>query len=155
MFLSFIMPILAWNISLISPVFLTRSLVFPFCSFRLFLCIVYLRRLSYLSLLFFGTLHSVQYIFPFLHCLLLLFFPKLLVKPPQTTTLPFCISFSVGWFWSWLSVQCYEPSSIVLQELCLPDLILWIYLSPPLYTYKGFDLGHTWMAKWFSLLPSI
>ena len=22
----------------------------------------------------------------------------------------------------------------------------WIYLSLPLYSYKGFDLGHTWMV---------
>ena len=34
---------------------------------------------SHLSLLFSGTLHSVGYIFPFLPCLLLIFFPQLLV----------------------------------------------------------------------------
>ena len=28
-------------------------------------------------------------------------------------------------------------------------------LSLPLYNCKGFDLGHTWMAWWFSLLSSI
>ena len=38
------------------------------------------------------------YIFPFLICLLLLF-SQLFVRPPQTTILPFCISFS--WRWSW------------------------------------------------------
>ena len=27
-------------------------------------------------------------------------FPQLFVKHPQTTTLPFSISFSLGWFWS-------------------------------------------------------
>ena len=36
-------------------------------------------------------------------------------------------------------VQCHEPPSIVLQTLCLSDLIL----SLPLYNQKGFDLGHT------------
>ena len=45
----------------------------------------------------------------------------------------FFISFSWGWFWSLPPVQCYEPSSIVLQALCLSDLIPWIYLSLPLY----------------------
>ena len=30
---------------------------------------------------------------------LLLFFSQLLVKPPQTIILPFCISFSWGWYW--------------------------------------------------------
>ena len=39
----------------------------------LFLCILHLRRVSHLSLLFFGTLHSNEYIFPFLLCLSLLF----------------------------------------------------------------------------------
>ena len=33
-------------------------------------------------------------------------------------------------------VQCYEPPSIALQALCLPDLITWIYSSPPLYNHK-------------------
>ena len=42
---------------------------FPFYCFPLFLCINHWGRLSYLSLLFFGTLHSNAYIFPFLLCL--------------------------------------------------------------------------------------
>ena len=100
--LSFIVPILAWNVPLISPIFLKRSLVFPFYYFPLFLCIVHLWK-PYLSLLFSRTLHPVGYIFPFLLCLSLLFFPQLFIKPPQTTTS--CISFSWGWFWSLPPVQ--------------------------------------------------
>ena len=73
-FLSFIVPIFAWNVRLISPIFLK---CFPFYCFLIFLCIVYLRRLSYLSFLFFGTLHSVGYIFPFLLYLSLQFFSQL------------------------------------------------------------------------------
>ena len=42
---------------------------------------------------------------------LLLFFSQLFVRPPQTTILPFCISFPRGWFWSLLPTQCYEPPS--------------------------------------------
>ena len=102
-------------------------------------------RLSYLSLLFFGTLHSNGYIFPFLLCLLFLF-SQLFVRPPQTTILLFCISFSWGGSWSLPPVQCHEPPSIVLQVLCLSDLILWIHLSLPLYNCKGFDLGQTWSS---------
>ena len=71
---------------------------FPFYCFPLFLCIVLLRRTSYLSLLFSVTLHPVEYIFPFLLCLLLLFFPQLFVKLPQTITLSFCISLEWGRF---------------------------------------------------------
>ena len=56
-FLSFIVPILAWNIPFISPIFL-RSLSFPLCCFPLFLWIVHLGRPFYLSLLFSRTLHG-------------------------------------------------------------------------------------------------
>ena len=67
----------------------------------------------------------------------------------------FWITFSCGWSWSMPLVQCHKSLSIVLQAICLSDLIPWIYLSLPLYNCKGFDLGHTWMVWWFSLLYSI
>ena len=57
-----------------------------------------------------------------------------------------CIYFSFRWFWSPPPVQCYEPSLIVLQALCLSDLIPWVYLLPLLYNHKGFVLGHTWLV---------
>ena len=69
LFLSFIVRIFAWNVPLVSLIFLMRSLVFPILLFPLFLCIDHWGRLSYLSLLFFGTLHSNGYIFLFLLCL--------------------------------------------------------------------------------------
>ena len=37
---------------------------------------------------------------------------QLFVKPPQTTTLPYCISFSFRWFCSLSCIQYYEPLSI-------------------------------------------
>jgi len=49
--------------------------------------------IHYLFLLFFGTLHSDAYIFPFLLCFSLLFYSQLFVRPPQTAILLFCISF--------------------------------------------------------------
>ena len=58
----------------------------------------------------------------------------------------FKICFSWGWSWLLSPVQCHEPPSIVHQALYLSDLITWIYLSLPLYSHKGFDLGHTWMV---------
>ena len=86
-----------------------------------------LGRLLYLSLLFFGSLHSHGYIFTFLLCLFLVFFSQLFGRPPQTTILPFRISFSWGWSWSLPPVQCHLSLSIVLQALCLSDIIPWIY----------------------------
>ena len=89
MFLSFIVPIFAWNGPLISLIFLKKnfSRIFPSLSHSilfLYFFAFHWRRLSYLSLPFFGTLHSDGYIFPFLLCPCLLFFSQIFVKPPQT-----------------------------------------------------------------------
>ena len=89
----------------------------PFCCFPLFLCINRWGRLSYLFLLFFGTLHSDAYIFPFLLCFSLRFFSQLFVRPPQTAILLFCISFPWGWSQSLSPVRCHERPSIVHPAL--------------------------------------
>ena len=67
-FLFFIEPIFAWNVPLVSLMFLKKSLVFPILCFPLFLCSGHWGKLSYLSSLWFGTLHSNGYIFLFLLC---------------------------------------------------------------------------------------
>ena len=69
-------------------------------------------------------------------------------------SLGFYIQMGVSFLLSFVShfsppIQCHEPLSIVLQALCLSDLIPWIYLSLPLYNPKGFDLCHTWMVPTF------
>ena len=66
-----------FNSSLLSAIRMVSSAYlesFPFYCFPLFLCMDHWGKLSYLSLLFFGTLHSDGYILPFLLCLELLFF---------------------------------------------------------------------------------
>jgi len=68
--------------------FLRDLYSFPFYCFPLFLCTLLLRRLSYLSLLFFVTLYSDGYLS---FSLLLLFYSQLFVRPPQTNILLFCI----------------------------------------------------------------
>ena len=131
------------HIPLVSLIFLKKSLVFNFCCFPPFLCIDRWERLSYLSLLFFGTLHSDGYIFPFLLYLLLLLFSQLFVKPSQMTILPFCISFFFFLRMVLITASC------TISQICihsssgtLSDLIPWIHLLLPLYN-KGFDLGYT------------
>ena len=84
-FLSFFVPIFAWNFLLVSLIFFKRSLVFPILLFSSTSLYWSLRKAFFLYLLFFGTLHSNGYIFPFLLCLSLLFFSQLFVRPPQTT----------------------------------------------------------------------
>ena len=66
-FLSFIEPIFAWNVPLVSLTFLKRSLSFPFYCFLLFLCIDHWGRLSYVSLLFFELciLMGIAFLFSF------------------------------------------------------------------------------------------
>ena len=103
-YLSFIVPVFAWKIPLVSLIFLKRSLVFPNLLFSSISLHDRWRRLSYLFLLFFGTLHLDTCIFPFLLCFSLLFFPQLFVKAS--------ISFPCGWSWSLSPAQCHEPHSI-------------------------------------------
>ena len=74
------------------------------------------------SLLFSGTMLLVGCTFSFLPCFSLIFL-QLFVKPPQTTTWPSCFSFSLGWFCLLPPVQYYGPLSIVLQALCLLDVV--------------------------------
>ena len=109
------MPIFAWNVSLrrfseeISS--LSHSTVFLYF---FFFCSDHWGRLSSLSLLFFGTLHSDGYIFHFLFAVH--FFSQLCVRPPQTAVLPFCIYFSWGWSRSLPPVQCHEPDTAQCHE---------------------------------------
>ena len=115
-FLSFIVSIFARNVPSVSLIF-KRSLVFPILlSSSISLHWSLLKAFVYL-LAVFWTLHSDGCIFPFLLCLLLLVFSQLFQRPPQTTILPFYISFSWGWFWSTPPEQCHKLSSIVLQVL--------------------------------------
>ena len=87
-FLSFIVPICAWNLPLVSLMFLKRSLVFPILLFSSISLHWSLRKAfsSLLALLWNSAFR--WYIFPFLLCLLLLFFSQLFVSPPRK---PFCL----------------------------------------------------------------
>ena len=86
-------PIFAWNVPLVSLIFLKGSLVFPILFFSSISLYWLLRKAFFPSSLFFGTLHSNGYIFPFLLYLSLLFFSQLFVRLPQTIILPFAFLF--------------------------------------------------------------
>ena len=91
-FLSFIEPIFAWKVPLISPIFLKKSLVFPILLFSSFFPLIteegFLISPSY----------SLEFCIPmgisFLFSFALHFSSQLFVRPPQTAILPFCIYFS-------------------------------------------------------------
>ena len=146
LFLSFIVPIFAWNVPLISLIFLKRSLVFPILLSSSISLHWSLREafLSLLSILWNSAFRWVYLSFSPLPFASLLF--SAICKVPSDSHFAFLHFFSWQWFWSLSPVHCHEPLFIVLQALCLSDLIPWIYLSLPLYNPKGFDVGHTWMV---------
>ena len=92
--LSFIEPIFAWNVPLVSLIFLKKSLVFPILLFSS-ISLHWSPRKSFLSLLAICSNSAFRWVYlSFSPFLALLFFSQLFVSPPQTTILPFCISFS-------------------------------------------------------------
>ena len=135
-FLSFIEPIFAWNVPLISLNFLEEiSSLSHSVAFLYFFALI--TEDGFLISLLFETLHSDGYIFPFCLCLLLLFFPQLFIRHPQTTILPFFAFFLLGMVL--ITASCtISWTSIYSSSGTLSDLMPWIYLSLPL------DLGHTW-----------
>ena len=130
-FLFFIEPIIAWNVPLVSLIFLKRSLVFPILLFSSIFLHWSLRK-AFLSLL--GILWNSAF-----RCLYLSFSPLLfaylrftaIYKASSDSHLAVCISFSWRWSWSLFPAQCHEPMSIIHQALCLSDLL--IYLSINLF----------------------
>ena len=133
----------AWNVPLVSLIFLKRSLVFPFYCFPLFLCIDCWGGL-YLSLLFFETLHLNGYIFPFLLCLSLLFSGN--GKASTDNHFAFLHFFILG------KVLIIASCTILWTSIHSSSETLSIRSNPlnpfvtSLYNPKGFGLGHIWMA---------
>ena len=120
-FLSFIVPIFSRNVPLVSLIFL-RSQVFPILLFSS-ISLHWSLRKAFLSLLAIwnSAFKWVYLSFSPLPFASLLF--TAIVRPPQTSILPLCISLSWGWSWSLSPVQCHEPLSIGHQVLCLSDLV--------------------------------
>ena len=147
--MSFIEPIFAWNVPLVSLIFLKRSQVFPVLLFSSISLHWSLRKafLSFLAIL--RNSAFKWYIFPFLICFSFLFFTWLFVRPPQIAILLYCISFSLGMVL--VPVSCTISWTSVHSSLgTLSDLISWVYFSFLLYNHRGFDLGHT---EWPSDFP--
>ena len=154
-FLSFIVPIFAWNFPFVSKTILKRSLVFSFlllssikrslvfsflllssislhCSFKKAL-------LSLLAILCYSAFNWIYLsLSPLLFTSLL---SSAICKPSSDNPFSFLHFFLFGVILITAPYKCYEPLSIVLKTLCVPDLISWIYSSPLLYNHKGFDLG--------------
>ena len=154
-YLYFIEPIFAWNYLLVSLIFLNRSLVFSILLFSSISLHWSLRKafLSPLAILWNSAFKWVY--LSFLLYLSLLFFWQLFVRPPQTTILPFCISLPWGWSWSLPPVQCQEPPSIIIQALCLSDLIPWLCFSLPKGFYRSYLSGLVIFPTFFKLILNL
>ena len=142
-FLSFIEPIFAWNVPSVSLIFLKRCLVFHILLF-FSLSLHWSLRKAFLHLLAILCNSAFRWVYlSFSPLPLLLFFSQLFVGPPQTTILPFCISFSWGSSWSPPPPQCHQPQFIVLRHSVYQIQSLeFVTFSDK----KGFHLCHTWMV---------
>ena len=154
LFLSFIMPIFAWNIPLVSLIFLTRSLDLPVVLFSS-ISLHWSQRKAFLSLLAILWNAAFKWVYlPFSPLPLASFLFSVICKASSENYFAFLHFFFLGMAliisscrMSWTSVHSSSGT--------LSDLIPWIYFSLPLYNHKGFDLGHISVLYWFSLLSSI
>ena len=144
-FLSFIVPIFAWNVPLVSLIFLKRDLVFPI----LLLSSISLHwslRKAFLSLL--AILWNSAF-----RCFYLSFFPfpfssllfSAICKASSDNHCAFLHCFLLGMILIPVSCTISWTSSPSSSDT-LSGLIPWIYFSLPLYNHKEFDVGHTWMV---------
>ena len=142
-FLSFIVPIFAWSVPLVTLIFLKRSLVFPILLFSSISLHRSLRKafLSILVILWNSGFKWICLSFSPLPLVSLLF--SAICKPSSDNHFAFLHFFFLGMVLILPPVRCHQPLSIVLQALCLSALIPWIYLTLLLYSHKGFNLGHT------------
>ena len=144
-FLSFIVPIFAWNVPLISLIFLKKISSLSHSIFSS-LYLHWSLRKSFLSLLAILWNYAFKWVYlPFSPLPLASLFSAICKASSDNQ-----FSFFNFFFWrcSWFlsPVQCHEPQSIVHQALYLSDPVPYIHFSLPLFSHKGFDLGHTWIV---------
>jgi len=143
--LSFIIPILAWSVPLISPIFLKRSLVFPILLFSSVSLHCSLKKASYLSWLFSGTLHSVGYLSPF-PLLFTSLLSSAICKASSDSHFAFLHFFFFGMILVTASYTVLWTSvHSSLGTLFTRSNSLSLFITSTL-NHKGFGLGHTWMA---------
>ena len=113
----------AWNVPLVSLIFLKRSLVIPILLFSS-VSLHWSLRKAFLSLL--AILWNSAFKWEYLSFSPLLFaslFFTAICKASSGSHFAFLHFFPpLGWSWSLSPVQCHEPPSIIHQALCLSDL---------------------------------
>ena len=145
-FLPFIVPIFIWNIPSVSLIFLKKiSSLSHFIVFLYFSALIteegFLISPRYSLVLCIQMDLSFLFSFAFSSHL-----TSAICKPPSGNHSAFLHFFFLGDGIDFAPVKYRKPLSILIQALCLLDLIPWNYLSLPLHNLKEFDWGHTWMA---------
>ena len=117
-----------------------RSVVFPILLFSSISLHCSLKK-AYLSLLLFGTLHSDGYIFPFLLCLLLLFFSQLFISFLKQ---PFCLAALL-----FLGMILVTASFTMLKVKVKSVSPVWLFATPWTVAYQappsmGFSRQEYW-----------
>ena len=143
-FPSFIVPIFAWNVPLVSLIFLKRSLVFSILLFSSISLHWSLKKALFSPLaLLWNSAFNWEYLsfspLPFASCLF-----SAICKAYSDNHFAILHFF----FWGMVLITAFytmSQTSVHSSSGTLLDLIPWIYLSLLLYNCKGFDLGHTWM----------
>ena len=144
-FLSFIVPIFAWNVPLVSLSFLRRSLVFPILLFSS-ISLHWSLKKAFLSLR--AILWNSAFILVYLSFSPLPF-TSLLLSAICKAASDNHFAFLHFFFWGMvlITASCTMLQAFVHSSSgTLSYLIHWIYLPIPLYNHKEFDLGHTWMV---------
>ena len=121
-FLSFIEPIFAWNVPLVSLIFLKRSLVFPILFFPYFFA--FISEEGFLISPWYSLELCIQMVYfsfsPLLFTSLLFI---AICKASPDSQFAFLHFFFLGMALLLSPVQCHKPPSIVHQALCLSDLV--------------------------------
>ena len=141
-FLSFIVLIFAWNVPLVSFIFLKRSLVFPILLFSS-ISLHWSLRKAYLSLLAILWNSAFKWVYFSFSPLL---FASLLFSAISKAFSDNHFAFLHLFFLGMVLIPAYRVmsrTSIRNSSGTLSDLIPWIYFSFPLYNHKWFDLGHS------------
>ena len=140
-FLSFIVPIFAWNIPLESLIFLNRSLVFPVLLFSPISLCWSLQKVffSVLALVWNSAFRWIYLSFSLLPFTSFLY--SAICKASSDNHFAFLHFFFLGVVL--ITASCTISWTSVHSS---SELMPWIYLSLPLYHRKGFDLGHIWMV---------
>ena len=145
LFLSFIVPIFAWNVLLVSLIFWKTSLVNPVLLF-FSISLHWSPRKAFISVLAIFWNSAFRWVY-------------LSFSPLPLTSLLFSAICKTSWDNHFYFLHIFFLEMVLIPASCtmsrtsvlsssdtLSDLIPWIYLSLPLYNCKGFDLGHFWMV---------